>query len=194
MGFAAARLESEMKTTLSVPSCKFWPGILGRRAWRSGRPGGLDARRVFHHGLLLALCTVVVQAQEPGRKKVPDDSVEVSARGCFKGRVFTGSGRTEDESVTLGPDITGKSFRVAAKRPVMDEVKKHDGHWVAIEGIIRKADLEQAMLGARVGNSRVVIGMPGRNDPSRVNMAAPPSVPVMDLTSVRFLDASCPIR
>lgn len=144
--------------------------------------------------LMLALATVAVQAQETGRKKIPDDSVEIGARGCFKGRVFTASARTEEDGVALGPDIVGKSFRIAAKRPVMDEVKKHDGHWVAVEGIIRKADLERAMLGARVGNSRVVIGMPGRNDPSRVNMTAPPSVPVMDLTSVRFLDERCPIQ
>jgi hypothetical protein len=145
--------------------------------------------------LVLVSAGVLSAAQDTGRKKVPDDSVEIRARGCFKGRVFTGSDRTpEDERIALGPPVAGRSFRVAAPKEVMAAVKKHDGHWVTVEGIVRKADLEQAMLGTRVGNSRVVIGMPGRNDPSRVNMAAPQSVPVMDVTSVQFLDTSCPIR
>lgn len=143
--------------------------------------------------LILLLSLAVAPQQEPGTKKVPSDSVEVGARGCLKGRVFAAGARTEDEGVRLGPDISGHSFRVAAKGEVMDDIKKHNGHWVEINGIVRKADLGENMIGAKVGGARVVLGQPGR-DPMRSNLPTPPAVPVMDVTSVRYLDSTCPIR
>jgi hypothetical protein len=143
--------------------------------------------------LLLLLISTTLTAQEPGTKKVPNDSVEVSARGCFKGRVFAAAARTEAEGVQLGPDVGGRSFRVAAPKAVMNEVKKHNGHWVAVVGIVRKSDLSEPMLGTRIGGARVVVGQPGR-DPSRSNLPTPAPVPVMDVSSVQFLDAECPIR
>ena len=60
-------------------------------------------------------------------------------------------------------------------------------------GIVRKADLGENLLGAKVGGARVVLGQPGR-DPMRTNLPTPPAVPVMDVTAVRFLGDSCPIR
>ena len=144
-------------------------------------------------GLILALALATVPPQDPGTKKVPSDSVEVGARGCLKGRVFAAGARTEGEGVQLGPDITGRSFRVAAPKEVMNEVKKHDGHWVEIQGIVKKADLGEHLLGAKIGGARVVIGQPGR-DPTRTNLPMPPGVPVMDVSAVRFLDSTCPIR
>lgn len=141
--------------------------------------------------LLVALNTAALQ--EPGTKKIPNDSVEVTARGCLKGRVFAAAPRTEEEGVTLGPDITGRSFRLAGKKDLMDVVKQHDGHYVAIVGIVRKTDLMEPMLGARVGRGRIIVGQPGR-DPSRANLPTPAPVPVMDLTSIQFVDTVCPIR
>ena len=143
--------------------------------------------------LVLLLVASSLVPQEPEKKKVPNDSVEISARGCFKGRVFAAAGRTEDEGVQLGPDVGGRSFRVAAPKAVMNEVKKHNGHWVAIVGIVRKSDLSEPMLGTRVGNTRVVVGQPGR-DPMRSNLPTPAPVPVMDVSSVQFLGEECPIR
>ena len=89
--------------------------------------------------ILFVLLAATAPAQEPGTKKVPSDSVEVGARGCFKGRVFAAGERTEDEGVRLGPDISGHSFRVAAPQTVMSDVKKHDGHFVEVVGIVKKA-------------------------------------------------------
>jgi hypothetical protein len=141
--------------------------------------------------LVLTLTAVGQQTQE--KKKVPDDSVEISARGCLKGRVFAAMARTEDEGVALGPDVGGRSFRVAAPRAVMNEVKKHDGHWVTVVGIVRKTDLSEPMLGTRIGNTRVIVGQPGR-DPMRANLPTPAPVPVMDVSSVQFLGDECPIK
>lgn len=142
---------------------------------------------------VLLVFALAVAPQEPGTKKIPNDSVEIQARGCLKGRVFTAAPRTEGEGVALGPDVTGRHFRLAGKKELMDVVKKHDGQLVAIVGIVRKADLTAPELGTRVGRARVVVGQPGR-DPSRSNLPTPAPVPVMDLTSVQFVDTVCPIK
>lgn len=142
---------------------------------------------------ILVLSLATAPAQEPGTKKIPNDSVEVGARGCLKGRVFAAGERNEEEGVRLGPDISGHSFRVAAPKAVMADVKKHNGHFVEVVGIVKKADLGEHLLGARVGSARVVIGQPGR-DPSRTSMPTPVAVPVIDVTAVRFLSEECPIR
>jgi hypothetical protein len=142
--------------------------------------------------LLVAwLAATPLQEQE---KKIPSDSVEVSSRGCIKGRVFAAAERTpEDEGTRVGPDIGGKSFRLAGPREAMDQVKKHDGQWVEMLGIIKKADLADYMVGTRVGGAKVVIGMP-RTDPTRSPLPQAPSVPVMDVTAVRYLGDTCPIK
>ena len=140
--------------------------------------------------LSLLLAASPVQDQE---KRIPSDSVEVETRGCFKGRVFTATGMPEGEGVSRGPDIVGRNFRVAGKRDVMDLVKKYDGQWVQIVGIVRKVDLSSQGPGMRVGGGRVTIGPGG--DPSRMSpRATAPSMAVMDLTSVRFLLERCPLQ
>jgi hypothetical protein len=145
--------------------------------------------------MFVLLIAAVAPPQEPGAKKIPNDSVEVGARGCFKGRVFAAGEHSDEEGVRLGPDISGRSFRMAAPKVVMADVKKHNGHFVEVVGIVKTADLGDHLLGARVGSARVVIGQPGR-DPMRSGsgLPQPVGVPVMDVTAVRFLSAECPIR
>jgi hypothetical protein len=140
--------------------------------------------------LSLILAAAAVQAQEPNR--IPSDSVEIEARGCLKGRVFTATAGPPEERVTRGPDVTGRNFRVAGKREVMDLVKKYNGQWVQIVGIVRKNALDDPGVQMGAGRGRVTIGPGG--DPSRVSpggMMA--NVPTMDVTSVRFLLERCPI-
>jgi hypothetical protein len=127
-------------------------------------------------------------------RKVPSDSVEVEARGCIKGRVFTGTGQSDEERTSKGPDVTGKNFRITAERDVMDLVKKYNGQYVEILGIVRKAALDDQGIGMRVGRGRVVIGAPG-TDPTRMNSpATAPSVPAMDVIAVRLLADRCPVQ
>ncbi len=147
------------------------------------------------HTIFMLLLAAALPAQESGAKKIPSDSVEVGARGCLKGRVFAAGPRAEGEGVQLGPDIAGHSFRVAAKKDVMNDVKTHNGHFVEVVGIVKKADLGDHLLGAKVGSARVVIGQPGR-DPMRggSGLPQPVGVPVMDVSAVRFLAEACPIR
>lgn len=128
-------------------------------------------------------------------KKIPSDSVEIEARGCLKGRVFTGTGQPDEERTAKSPDVTGKSFRVTGERDVMELVKKYNGQFVEIVGIVRKASLDDQGIGMRVGKgARVVIGAPG-GDPTRMNVpTAAPSVAAMDLTVVRLLADRCPLQ
>jgi hypothetical protein len=138
----------------------------------------------------LSLASAPVVAQES--KGIPKDSVEIEARGCLKGRVFTATVAPEDEGTRRGPDVVGRHFRLSGKREVMDEVKKFDGHRVAIVGIVRKSALDDQGMGMKVGGARVVIGAQGADPNSRVNsrMTAP-AVPVMDVTAVRDLSERC---
>jgi hypothetical protein len=145
--------------------------------------------------LVVAAVTPAAAVLAQERKSVPKDSVEVVARGCLKGRVFTGTGQPESEGGQQGPDVTGRSFRVAGPREVMTIVKQNDGHLVEVVGIVRKAALDDQGVGFRMGRgTRVVIGGAAGTDPTRMNSpATAPSVPTMDLTAIRYLDDRCPI-
>jgi hypothetical protein len=146
-----------------------------------------------HLTLACLVASAGVLAQES--KPIPKDSVEVVARGCLKGRVFTGTGQREGEAGQQGPDVSGRSFRVSGPREVMSSVKQHDGHLVDVVGIVRKAALDDQGVGFRMGRgTRVVIGGAVGSDPTRMNSpATAPSVPTMDLTVVRYVDDRCPI-
>jgi hypothetical protein len=135
------------------------------------------------------------QSQTPERKPIPDDSIEIVANGCLKGRVFTATSPRDPLDVRRDVDVTGRSFRLSAKREVMDVVKEHDGHFVEVVGIVRKASLADNAPGRRVGNTRVVLGAPPqRSDPSSMQSRMPMgSVVVMDTTAVRYLSDVCPI-
>jgi hypothetical protein len=142
--------------------------------------------------LWLLLSVLPMQSQES--KSIPPDSVEVEARGCIKGRVFTAIATEEDEGARRGPEIGGRSFRLAGKKDVMETVKKANGERVEIVGIVRKSALEDQGLGMKVGGTRVVIGAPGA-DPGRMNQrVAAPGVATMDVIAIRSLAERCPIQ
>jgi hypothetical protein len=134
-------------------------------------------------------------AQDQEKRTIPSDSVEVDARGCIKGRVFTGTGQPTEERTVKGPDITGHHFRLTGKKDVMDLVKRYNGQYVEVVGIVRRAALDDQGVGMRIGRgARVVIGAPG-SDPTRMNApAAAPSVNAMDLVAIRMLADRCPIQ
>jgi hypothetical protein len=117
---------------------------------------------------------------------VPADSVEVRTQGCLKGRVLTATPRPEGEGVMLGPDVTGRRFRVSGPRDVMSQVNTYDRNLVEVTGIIKKS----ALIGSAGG--RVTMSGSG-SDPNRMGMGTPTgSLQVMDLTAVRYLSDVCP--
>lgn len=140
--------------------------------------------------LLLALFTLPAQAQDA--RPVPAGSVEIGARGCLQGRVFTAVPRTEKDGA-VGPDVSGRSFRLAGSRALLDQVTWYNGSLVQVTGVVREAELNRPVPGARPGTS---VGNPPRLDPTRTNVRTTPTggLPVMDLRSVRLVSNTCPTQ
>src|SRR5262245_8911004 len=142
--------------------------------------------------LVLSLLLALAPAQQE-KKPIPKDSVEISSPGCLKGRVFTATPPREGELTREGPDVTGRHFRVSGPREISDLIKRYNGQLVEIVGIVTKGALADAGTGLKVGKG-VTIGAP-RSDPGRTNMnTVTPSMPVMDVSAVRFLSDRCPIE
>lgn len=145
--------------------------------------------------LVLSLLLALAPSAQQESKPIPKDSVEISTPGCLKGRVFTATPQAEGEFTRNGPDVTGRHFRVSGKKDVTELLKRYNGQLVEVVGVVLKGALTEYGTGMKVGKgARVVIGAP-RGDPSRANMnQMTPSMPVMDVTAIRFLSDRCPIN
>ncbi len=134
--------------------------------------------------LTLALTT---QDEKQDRPRVPEDSVELTVVGCLKGRAFTTVPQQEAD-VQRGPNVGRRTFRLAGKKDVMDEVKKLDRRLVEIVGIVKRSSLDDK--GVKVGGVAISGGSPvspsGSGIPTAVDNTA-----VMDVSSVRQRAASC---
>ena len=139
--------------------------------------------------ILAALLTLALTAQaEPQDKpRVPDDSVELTVVGCLKGRAFTSMPQREAD-VQRGPNVGKRTFRLAGKKDVMDEVKKLDRRLVEIVGLVKRSALDDK--GVKVGGVAISGGSPVAPSGSGIPTAVD-NVPVMDVTSVRQRAASC---
>ena len=138
--------------------------------------------------LVLAITTVPVEPQE--KPRVPEDSVELTVVGCLKGRAFTTVPQREAD-VQRGPNVGQRTFRLAGKKDVMDEVKKLDRRLVEVIGIVKRSSLDDK--GVRIGGVAISGGPPvarsGSGAPTGVD-----NVAVMDVTSVRQRAASCSVE
>ncbi len=136
----------------------------------------------------LALVAIIpARAQET--PKVPKDSVRLVVTGCLKGRVLavTDSGEVD---VRSGPDVSGRSFRLAGKKDVISEVKRQDGNTVRVIGLVRKMDLQER--GMRFKGGRIVVGGGRPMDPGRPSLPDPADqVVVMDISSVQAVSSGC---
>lgn len=140
--------------------------------------------------VLALLLTGTLGAQvEPQEKRIPDDSVELTVVGCLKGRAFTTVARREVD-VQRGPNVGERTFRLAAKREVMAEIKKLDRRLVEIVGIVKRSALDDK--GIKVGRIGISGGSPVAGS-GRVPTGVE-NVPVMDVTSVRHRAASCRVE
>ena len=132
--------------------------------------------------LLLALSIPQDAAQE--KRRIPEDSVQLTVVGCLKGRVL----RTLEErprDVESGPNVGQRTFRLAGKKDVMKTVKKYERQMVEVVGLVRRADLDDK--GVTVGGITISGGPPvsgRRPDPGS-------NIPVMDVETVRLRAGSC---
>jgi hypothetical protein len=137
--------------------------------------------------LVITLALVGVAQETPQEKKVPKDSVMLVVTGCLKGRVLAVSDARQEDTQT-GPIVKAKTFRLAAKGEVMDDIKKYDKHLVEATGLVKKSALIEP--GMKIGKGITIAGGPptagggGRPAPSE-------GVPVMDVSSVRVRNVSC---
>ena len=91
--------------------------------------------------VVLALAAPQETPQEKP-KKVPKDSVELTVVGCLKGRVLkTVDKRTAD--VESGPYVGARSFHLASKKPVTEEIKRQQGHLVEVTGLVKRSSLDE---------------------------------------------------
>ena len=127
------------------------------------------------------------QSTPQERPRIPEDSVELNVSGCLKGRVLAVSDARQEDTQT-GPIVKAKTFRLAAKGEVMDDIKKYDKHLVEATGLVKKSALIEP--GIKIGKGITIAGGPptagggGRPSPSE-------AVPVMDVSSVRMRNVSC---
>src|SRR4051812_29466678 len=139
--------------------------------------------------LLLFVLLGLAPAQEtPRERKVPKDSIELAITGCLTGRVLAVSDvrRPDAES---GPLVRAKSFRLAGKRDVMDDVKNEDHHLVEVTGLVRKTALMES--GVKIGKRITVGGGNPVAGSSGARPAPPETIPVMDVWSIRMRASSC---
>ena len=136
---------------------------------------------------LLLLALTAVQTEPQDKPRVPEDSVELTVVGCLKGRAFSTVPQREAD-VQRGPNVGQRTFRLAGKREVMDEVKKLDRRLVEVIGIVKRSSLDDK--GVRVGGVAISGGSPVARSGSGVPNGAE-NVAVMDVTSVRQRAASC---
>lgn len=139
--------------------------------------------------LLFALLLAAPQDRtEPSQEKprVPKDSIELTVVGCLKGRALT-TVENRQADVESGPFVGARTFRLAGKKAVMDEVKRQDGHLVEVVGIVKRSDLDDQ--GVKIG--RVTIGPASPAAGSRGVPSPADNVAVMDVESVRMRSQSC---
>jgi len=138
---------------------------------------------------LLTLALTAAQAEPQDKPRIPDDSVELTVVGCLKGRVLTTVEQREAD-VQRGPNVGKRTFRVAGKRDVMDEIKKNDRRLVEVVGIVKRSSLDDK--GVKVGGVAISGGSPASR-PGGVPTGVE-NVAVMDVTSVRQRSASCHVE
>lgn len=133
--------------------------------------------------MALALALMAPQETKQEKPRVPKDSIELTVIGCLTGRVLkTVESRQPD--VESGPYVGERTFRLAGKKDVMENVKKHNGHLVEVVGIVRRSDLDEK--GMKIGGATVSAASPMAGRPSPAS-----NVVVMDVESVRLRVSSC---
>jgi hypothetical protein len=139
--------------------------------------------------VLMAGLGLIQKDQE--KAPIPKDSVELLVTGCLKGRVLAVSeAREPGVEVGASPNVRGRSFRLAGKKDVMEEVKRQDGHLVQVNGIVKRSVIEEQ--GTKIGRVEVGGGSRTAGRSGAMPMPGPAdNVDVMDVLSVQQRASSC---
>jgi hypothetical protein len=134
--------------------------------------------------LVLLLAFWIPQDSPQEKRRIPDDSVQLTVVGCLKGRVLKTIDQRQQD-VESGPYVGERTFRLAGKKDAIASVKKYDRKLVEVVGIVRRADLDDK--GVKVGGITISGGPPVSGRPS----APGANIPVMDVETVRLRAGSC---
>ena len=126
------------------------------------------------------------EAPQEKPKKVPKDSVELTVIGCLKGRVLKTTDQRQAD-VERGPYVGARSFHLASKKPVTEEIKRQQGHLVEVTGLVKRSSLDER--GIKIGGATIGGGPPVAASRSRPSPAE--NVTVMDVSSIRMRASSC---
>lgn len=134
----------------------------------------------------VAFAGALAGAQE---RPVPKDSARISIPGCARGRVFI-VGQSPSHEPVRSDIAPGRRFRLNAKKPLREEIKKHEAYMIEVTGLVRQQDLAPPP-GISIGGVRIGGGPPqaGVAD-ARRNMGG--MDPVIDVESWRPLPEPCP--
>lgn len=136
---------------------------------------------------LFVVLALASQKETPQEKpKVPKDSVELTVVGCLKGRVLKTVEQREAD-VASGPYVGSRSFHLASKKPVTEEIKRQQGHLVEVTGLVKRSSLDDK--GVNVGRVAIGGGSPVAGTRSMPSPAE--NVAVMDVSAVRLRATSC---
>jgi len=144
-------------------------------------------RTPFAIAVAAAFSIAYVGAQET--KPVPKDSVRVYVPGCSKGYIFTVDHHSDEES--RGPQIPdGMHRRMNGPKPLMSDIKAHEGSRIEITGLMKKGQERPGGVGIG-GGVRV---SPGPPPGSGVSGMANVSQSFIDVEGWRQLAGDCPSR
>ena len=135
--------------------------------------------------LLLALLTIVtIPVQEKEKENLPKRNDTVIVTGCVsRGRIESDDMKVKDGEAKFEQMAV---YRLSGDKKLLTSLKdEHEGHVEVITAVLRSA-LPVEGQARTVGNTRIGIGLAGRNDP-----AAPPSYPVLEVKSAEHTAKTC---
>ena len=136
--------------------------------------------------MLVVLALGAPQDAPQEQPKVPKDSLELTVIGCLKGRVLKAVDERQVD-VESSPYVGGRSFHLASKKKVTEELKRQQGHLVEVTGLVKRSALDDK--GMTVGRVAIGGGSPSAGTRSMPNPAD--NVIVMDVSAVRMRSSSC---
>ena len=135
---------------------------------------------------VLAAPALPAAHQDRPADKPPRKGDRVVLRGCVNGPLLEGIEAGGAAAPILPPGLT---FRLSGDKKLLKQLRtEEDGRKVEITGVLKSDLPQEGSLGARVGKTRIGVGV-GSAD--TMQQQAPPHRPVIEVKSFEPLAVSC---
>ena len=137
--------------------------------------------------VVVTLALGLMNAQEQKESsRVPKDSIELTVIGCLQGRILSTTTQRGTD-VESSPYVGERTFRLAGKKEVINEVRKRQHQLVEVVGLVKRSALDdKGVKSGRVSISGGSPVAPMGGLPTGVDQ-----VPVMDVSAIRMRSTSC---